>query len=91
MKVGKRNTAFINSNRLVRRRGQWDIELQKTGYTNEAGRCLVMQTRVANRRLAMIFLDSFGKLTRYGDASRVRQSIESHQRKLGRTAAAASP
>jgi D-alanyl-D-alanine endopeptidase (penicillin-binding protein 7) len=88
MKIGRRNTAFINSNRLVRRRGQWDIELQKTGYTNEAGRCLVMQTRVANRRLAMIFLDSFGKLTRYGDASRVRQRIEREFRATKVSAAA---
>jgi len=89
LKVGKRRRlTFINSNRLVRRHGQWDIDLQKTGYTNEAGRCLVMQARVANRRLAMIFLDSVGKLTRYGDASRVRQGVE----KLDRSKAlAASP
>ena len=92
VRIQRRNMKFYNSNRLVRRRGQWDIALQKTGYTNEAGRCLVMQTRVAGRRLAMIFLDSFGKLTRYGDASRVRQRLESEQRKPGRaSAAAASP
>jgi len=91
VRVQRRNLKFYNSNRLVRRRGHWDIALQKTGYTNEAGRCLVMQTRVAGRRLGMIFLDSFGKLTRYGDASRVRQRIESDQRKLGRAPAAASP
>ena len=91
VRVQRRNMKFYNSNRLVRRRGQWDIALQKTGYTNEAGRCLVMQTRVAGRRLAMIFLDSFGKLTRYGDASRVRQRIESEQRKLGRASVGASP
>ena len=59
----------------------WDIELQKTGFTNEAGRCLVMQARVAHRRLAMVFLDSVGNLTRYGDASRVRQQFEAELRK----------
>lgn len=81
LKVGKRRRlTFINSNRLVRRRGKWDIGLQKTGFTNEAGRCLVMQARVANRRLSMIFLDSVGKLTRYGDASRVRAGIERFDR-----------
>jgi D-alanyl-D-alanine endopeptidase (penicillin-binding protein 7) len=91
VRVQRRNLRFYNSNRLVRFRGHWDIALQKTGYTNEAGRCLVMQTRVAGRRLAMIFLDSFGKLTRYGDASRVRERIESEQRKRGRITTAASP
>jgi len=75
-----RKLTFINSNRLVRR-ANWDIELQKTGYTNEAGRCLVMQARVANRRLAMIFLNSVGKLTRYGDASRVRTRLELEDRR----------
>ena len=76
VKVKRRMLTFHNSNRLVRRRGQWDIELQKTGFTNEAGRCLVMQVKVGERRLAMIFLDSIGKLTRYGDASRVRRHVE---------------
>lgn len=76
VRVGKRKLTFINSNRLVRRSKRWDIALQKTGYTHEAGRCLAMEARVADRRLSMIFLDSFGKLTRYGDASRVRQRLE---------------
>ena len=81
VKVKRRMLTFHNSNRLVGRRSQWDIALQKTGYTNEAGRCLVMQARVSNRRLAMIFLDSFGKLTRYGDASRVRRRVETEARR----------
>lgn len=69
--------SFGTSNRLVRASTEWDIGLQKTGFTNEAGRCLVMQTEVLDRPLAMIFLDSTGTLTRYGDASRVRSWIES--------------
>ena len=89
VRVGKRNVTFINSNRLVRHSGRWDIEMQKTGYTNEAGRCLVMRARVAGRRLAMIFLNSFGKLTRYGDASRVRQRLEIEERRHGPREAAA--
>lgn len=76
VRVRKGRLVFRNSNRLVSGAGNWDIELQKTGYTDEAGRCLVMQARVAHRRLAMIFLDSVGKLTRYGDASRVRRGLE---------------
>jgi serine-type D-Ala-D-Ala endopeptidase (penicillin-binding protein 7) len=76
-----RPLTFVSSNRLVRYAGNWDIELQKTGFTNEAGRCLVMQAKVADRRLAMIFLNSVGKLTRYGDASRVRTRLELEDRK----------
>jgi serine-type D-Ala-D-Ala endopeptidase (penicillin-binding protein 7) len=67
---------FVNSNRLVRKRGDWDIGLQKTGFTNEAGRCLVMQANVLGRRLAMVFLNSNGTLTRYADAARVRRALQ---------------
>ncbi|TXH02891.1 MAG: D-alanyl-D-alanine endopeptidase [Nevskiaceae bacterium] len=76
MRVKGHMVTFINTNRLVRKSSDWDIRLQKTGFTNEAGRCLVMQVNVQGRRLAMIFLDSFGKLTRYADALRVRRRIE---------------
>ncbi|HUR41967.1 MAG TPA: D-alanyl-D-alanine endopeptidase [Verrucomicrobiae bacterium] len=75
VRVGRQRLKFGSSNRLVRH-SSWNIEMQKTGYTNEAGRCLLMQARVANRRLAMVFLDSVGKLTRYGDAARVRRQVE---------------
>ena len=89
VRVGRHSLKFINSNRLVRR-ASWDIDLQKTGYTNEAGRCLVMRATVAGRRLAMIFLNSFGKLTRYGDASRVRERLEHQDRKKSRRVATAA-
>ncbi|MDI1245281.1 MAG: serine hydrolase, partial [Rhodoferax sp.] len=65
--VGNRTLQYNNTNRLVKN-PSWDIGLQKTGYITEAGRCLVMQTKVAGRQLIMIFLDSAGKLSRLGDA-----------------------
>lgn len=66
---------FVNTNRLVRG-GSWDIQLSKTGYTSEAGRCLVMKTRVGNRPLVMVLLDSQGKLTPLGDANRIKRWLE---------------
>ena len=65
----------MNTNRLVRA-GSWDIELSKTGYTNEAGRCLVMKTRVGDRPMVMVLLNSQGKLTPVGDANRIKQWLE---------------
>jgi D-alanyl-D-alanine endopeptidase (penicillin-binding protein 7) len=53
----------------------WEIGLQKTGYISEAGRCLVMQAKLAGRQLIMVFLDSAGKYSRLGDAERVRRWI----------------
>ena len=70
---------FVNTNRLVRG-GAWDIQLSKTGYTNEAGRCLVMKTRVANRPVVMVLLDSQGKLTPLGDANRIKRWMETGSR-----------
>lgn len=77
--VGNRMLQFNNTNRLVKN-PTWDIGLQKTGYISEAGRCLVMQTKVAGRQLIMVFLDSAGKLTRLADAERVRHWVESSPR-----------
>jgi len=67
---------FRNTNSLVRS-DQWDIELSKTGYISQAGRCLVMHMRVASRELVVILLDSWGKYTRIADARRIRKWLES--------------
>ncbi len=67
---------YINSNPLVRQ-GDWNIQLSKTGYINEAGRCLVMQAPVANRPAYMVFLQSAQRHAPMGDARRFRQWIES--------------
>lgn len=74
--LGHKTLQYNNTNRLVKNPA-WDIGLQKTGYIAEAGRCLVMQTQIAGRKLIMVFLDSTGKLSRIGDAERVRNWIES--------------
>ena len=74
--VGRRTLQYNNTNRLVKN-PDWDIGLQKTGYISEAGQCLVMQTQIAGRKLIMVFLDSAGKLSRLGDAQRVRHWVES--------------
>ena len=74
--VGKRTLQYNNTNRLVKN-PMWDIGLQKTGYITEAGQCLVMQTKIAGRKVIMVFLDSAGKLSRLGDAERVRRWVES--------------
>lgn len=75
--VGRRQLQFRNTNGLVRS-PEWDIGLQKTGYISEAGRCLVMQAKLAGRQLIMVFLDSAGKYSRIGDAERVRKWVNDH-------------
>lgn len=74
VEVGKRPLQFRNTNGLVRN-SNWEIGLQKTGYISEAGRCLVMQAKLAGRQLIMVFLDSAGKYSRIGDAERVRRWV----------------
>jgi D-alanyl-D-alanine endopeptidase (penicillin-binding protein 7) len=78
VEVGNRTLRYNNTNRLVKN-PEWDIGLQKTGYISEAGQCLVMQAKVAGRKLIMVFLDSAGKLSRLGDAERVRKWVETLQ------------
>ena len=67
---------FHNTNALVRS-GNWEIGVSKTGYISEAGRCLVMQARVADKPVVIVLLDSVGKMTRVGDAQRIKRWMES--------------
>lgn len=66
---------YRNSNRLVHN-PEWRIGLSKTGYISEAGRCLVMQAEIAGKPVVIVLLDSVGKLTRIGDANRIRRWME---------------
>jgi D-alanyl-D-alanine endopeptidase (penicillin-binding protein 7) len=88
--LGRQTLQYNNTNRLVKN-PDWDIGLQKTGYISEAGQCLVMQTKVAGRKLIMVFLDSAGKLSRLGDAERVRRWVESQPVNVPKISAAARP
>lgn len=63
---------YGNTNRLLKNES-WDIALSKTGYINESGRCLVMQANIEGERVSIILLNSFGKLTPFGDSNRLRQ------------------
>jgi D-alanyl-D-alanine endopeptidase (penicillin-binding protein 7) len=87
--VGHRTLHYNNTNRLVKNPA-WDIGLQKTGYISEAGQCLVMQAKVAGRKLIMVFLDSAGKLSRIGDAERVKRWVESIPMPMAKTVPFAS-
>lgn len=76
VKVGRHAQVFRNTNPLVKSE-EWRIGLTKTGFLNEAGRCLVMQAQIAGMPVIFVLMDSVGKLTRVGDANRVRQWLES--------------
>ena len=76
---------FMNSNALVRNHA-WDMTLQKTGFINEAGHCVVMLVNIASKPFVIVLLDSFGKYTRFADAQRVRYWLET-----GGTLAMAKP
>lgn len=85
--VGRGVLEFRNTNYLVGK-DDWDIELQKTGYTDAAGQCLVMKTVIDNQPLVIVLLDSFGKHTRTADARRIRRWLQARSQPAStRTAA----
>jgi D-alanyl-D-alanine endopeptidase (penicillin-binding protein 7) len=73
--VGRQLLEFRNTNSLTSK-DDWEISVQKTGYTQEAGQCLVMRTSIHDRPTVIVLLNSFGKLTRIADARRVRKWLE---------------
>lgn len=84
-----RQLAFRNTNSLVHR-DRWNIEMSKTGFTSEAGNCLLMRTVIGNRSLIVVLLNSWGKFSKYGDSGRIRDwvvaSDRAEERKEGRAA-----
>jgi D-alanyl-D-alanine endopeptidase (penicillin-binding protein 7) len=73
--VGQHLLEFRNINSLVTK-ADWDVMVQKTGYTSDAGQCLVMQTVIRERPVLIVLLNSFGKYTRVADARRIRKWME---------------
>jgi D-alanyl-D-alanine endopeptidase (penicillin-binding protein 7) len=64
--------AFGNTNALVHRES-WGVDISKTGYLSEAGRCLVMLQEFEGRQLVTVLLDSLGTRSPMGDAGRIRR------------------
>jgi D-alanyl-D-alanine endopeptidase (penicillin-binding protein 7) len=75
VRVGKQGLEFRNTNLLVDK-ANWQVTVQKTGYIAEAGRCLVMEAVIDGRDVVIVLLNSWGKLTRIGDANRIRSWME---------------
>ncbi|HEV7609857.1 MAG TPA: D-alanyl-D-alanine endopeptidase [Steroidobacteraceae bacterium] len=90
VRLGKKMFVYRNTNLLIGR-PDWTIAVQKTGFTNDAGQCLVMQAVVDDRVVDMVFLNSFGKLTRTADARRIRRWMEAQSAPSVASAGAAAP
>jgi D-alanyl-D-alanine endopeptidase (penicillin-binding protein 7) len=69
--VKGRPLEYRSTNSLVKK-PDWQVTVQKTGYISDAGRCLVMEAVIDGRDVVIVLLNSWGKLTRIGDANRVR-------------------
>lgn len=76
---------FMNTNRLVLNK-KWDISLSKTGYIADSGHCLVMRTEIAGRPLTVVLLNSWGKLSKYGDSNRIRKWLDRADKKAKKMA-----
>ena len=74
--VNRQPLEYRNTNVLVKN-PKWDVTVQKTGYISQAGRCLVMEAVIDGRDVVIVLLNSWGKLTRIGDANRIRNWMES--------------
>ena len=73
---------YRNTNLLVKK-PEWQVSLQKTGYISAAGRCLVMEAVIDSREVVIVLLNSWGTLTRFADAKRIRNWLEAQTRLAG--------
>lgn len=63
-----------NTNHLVGASG-WDVLLSKTGFTNEAGHCLIMRIEQAGKHATLVLLNAKANSTRVFDALQIRQFL----------------
>jgi D-alanyl-D-alanine endopeptidase (penicillin-binding protein 7) len=78
VRVGKTTYTYGNTNLLIGK-PDWEILVQKTGFTNDAGQCLVMEAMIDERPVVMVLLNSFGTLTRTADARRIRKWMQAQK------------
>ena len=77
----KRKIVYGNTNRLIQR-AAWPITLSKTGFTSDAGNCLVMRTKINDRPVIMVLLNSWGKLSKYSDSNRIKAWLTKTERSI---------
>jgi serine-type D-Ala-D-Ala endopeptidase (penicillin-binding protein 7) len=70
-----RDVSYSTTNRLLAT-PHWDINVQKTGYTNAAGRCVVMLTSIGDNPFIVVLLNASSSYNRAADAIRIKQWIE---------------
>ena len=71
IKIKGRKVEYHNTNRLVGAKG-WDVGLSKTGYTEEAGRCLIMRFKSGGKNNTLVLLNAGANSVRNMDAIRIR-------------------
>jgi len=72
--INGRDVQYRNTNRLVGAKG-WDVGLSKTGYTSEAGRCLIMNITAAGKKATLVLLNANASSARVMDALNIRRFI----------------
>jgi D-alanyl-D-alanine carboxypeptidase/D-alanyl-D-alanine endopeptidase (penicillin-binding protein 7) len=86
-----RMVEYRNTNQFVGKPG-WDILLSKTGFTNEAGRCIIMKLQSAEKSIIMVLLNARANSVRALDAVNVHRVVlndmaplemSSHIRRVG--------
>jgi D-alanyl-D-alanine endopeptidase (penicillin-binding protein 7) len=76
--LGKMAKNYHNTNPLIRR-GDWSIALQKTGFTNPAGRCQMLYAFVDDRPYIIVMLDATHGAARQADALRIKSVLSASQ------------
>ncbi|HTD03929.1 MAG TPA: peptidase S11, partial [Undibacterium sp.] len=75
IRINGRNVEFHNTNRLVGKKGWDSILLSKTGFTNEAGNCLIMRLKLAGKKATLVLLNARASSVRFLDALNIRRLL----------------
>lgn len=72
--VNGQATHYHNTNHLVGD-NRWNILMSKTGFTREAGRCIIMRIQAAGRNAVMVLLNARETVNRTADAIQLHRML----------------
>ena len=88
--VNGQATQYNNTNHLVRDRN-WNILLSKTGFTREAGRCIVMRIQAAGHNAILVLLNARETVHRTADAMTVQRMLRGESQQVAQESSVTSP
>lgn len=75
VRIKGKDVAYQNTNPLIGQK-DWDILVSKTGFSRDAGRCMLLRAKISGKNITMVLLNAQNPDLRNEDVGSIRRMIE---------------